>query len=229
MALSNVTQIIVTMLAKEKVQRWSFSEVPSIWLLTSASLKFMLRMSQCGKHYVIWHCAPRNLRSRNTFLSYLHNLGNNVKSTQGERGSGLMAEAACVVWHKALHTILSSAMSERGTSSRILLLTLMKSAPWSSAPFSVASESIHITNVPTNCSRLHDQSHSLLMLWQTVVFIAEELRCRDVNPESNHVHVWDKTRRICSSSHSHANGEALSAAYNRPFFTTYRVINNSWS
>lgn len=146
------------------------------------------------------------------------------------KGNGVL-----VWWQKqpvlygALHTILSSAMSERGTSSRILLLTLMKSAPWSSAPFSVASESILITNVPTNCSRLHDQSHSLLMLWQTVVFIAEELCCRDVNPESNHVHVWDKTRRICSSSHSHANGEALSAAYNRPFFTTYRVINNSWS
>lgn len=53
-----------------------------------------------------------------------------------------------------------------GTSLLILLATLMKSSAWRSAAFSVNSESILITNVPTNHSRLDDQRHSLFILWK---------------------------------------------------------------
>lgn len=66
------------------------------------------------------------------------------------------------MWHKAWHTMLGhewhGAMSDRGTSLLILLATLMKSSAWSSAAFSVNSESILITNVPT--------VHSLFILWK---------------------------------------------------------------
>lgn len=91
-----------------------------------------------------------------------------------------MAEAAWFLWHKALHTILGSAMSDSSISLLILLATLMKSSAWSSAAFSIAPESILVTSVPTNRSRLDDQSHSLLMLWERVVFIAEEDNCREL-------------------------------------------------
>lgn len=51
----------------------------SIWLLTSASLKFRLRMSQCStvsyNTVFLGFYVPGN-----TFLSYLHNLVNNVMS-----------------------------------------------------------------------------------------------------------------------------------------------------
>lgn len=99
---------------------------------------------------------------------------------------------------------------DRGTSLLILLATLMKPSAWSSGAFNIAFESILITNVPANCSRLDDQSHSLLTLWERVVFIAEEDHCRDINLESKCIHGWDEKRRICSSSHSHTNAEALS-------------------
>lgn len=53
----------------------------SIWLLTSASLKFRLRTSQCSP--VSYDTVPRVFCSGNTFLSYLHNLVNNVMSHRG--------------------------------------------------------------------------------------------------------------------------------------------------
>lgn len=57
------------------------------WLLTSASLKFRLRMSQCSSmsHATAFlgFCVPGVLCSGNTFLSYLHNLVNNVMSHGG--------------------------------------------------------------------------------------------------------------------------------------------------
>lgn len=120
-------------------------------------------------------------------------------------------------------------MSDRGTSLLILLPTLLKSSAWSSAAFSVASESALITNVPTNRSSLDDQSHSLLVLREAVVFIAEEDHCRDINLESKRAHVWwDKKGRVYSSSHSHTNVEALSPAHNRPFLTAL-MHNIEWS